>query len=166
MPYLGICLGFQIAAATLVGQHLGARQPVAAERAGWQATLWAACAMSALGLGIAVGAESIVGWFGEVTEATAALAVTFLMIVCASQPLMALEFGVGGSLRGAGDTRFPLLATLVGLFGCRLGGALVVIHLFGGTIMAVWMCLLADYGIKGMLLALRFRRGHWKTLKI
>jgi len=159
-------MGFQIAAATLVGQHLGARDPVSAERAGWRATLGAACAMSALGAAIALGAASIVGWFGSVSEETEALAVTFLMIVCAAQPLMALEFGVGGSLRGAGDTRFPLFATLVGLFVCRLGGSLFAIHALGGTITAVWLCVLVDYGVKGAILAERFRRGRWKRISV
>jgi putative MATE family efflux protein len=159
-------MGFQIAAATLVGQHLGAGDPEAAERAGWRATLGAMCAMSALGLMIALGAESIVSWFGSVSVATESMAVTFLMIVCIAQPLMALEFGVGGSLRGAGDTRFPLFATLVGLFVFRLGGALTVIHVFDGSIAAVWMCLLTDYAMKGAMLAERFRRGHWKAISV
>lgn len=159
-------MGFQIAAATLVGQHLGAGHPEAAARAGWRATLGATCAMSTLGLMIALGAETIVHWFGSVSVATESMAVSFLTIACVAQPLMALEFGVGGSLRGAGDTRFPLVATLAGLFVCRLGGALVVIHLFGGTILAVWMCLWVDYAMKGAILAERFRRGRWKTMAI
>ncbi|MFP8879492.1 MAG: MATE family efflux transporter [Myxococcota bacterium] len=159
-------MGFQIAAATLVGQHLGAGHPEAAARAGWRATLGAACTMSAIGLMIALRAATIVTWFGSVSAAAESMAVTFLMIVCTAQPLMALEFGVGGSLRGAGDTRVPLVATLLGLFVFRLGGALVVIHVFGGTIAAVWMCLLADYATKGAILAERFRRGRWKTRSI
>jgi putative MATE family efflux protein len=159
-------MGFQIAAATLVGQHLGAGDPEAAARAGWRATLGAACAMSALGVMIALNAGTVVSWFGSVSAATASMATTFLLIVCAAQPLMALEFGVGGSLRGAGDTRFPLVATLVGLFAFRLGGALVVIHVFGGTITWVWMCLLFDYATKGAILADRFRRGRWKTASV
>ncbi len=159
-------MGFQIAAATLVGQHLGAGQPEAAARAGWRATIGAACAMSALGLLIATGAHEIVSWFGSVTQETETLAVSFLMIVCVAQPLMALEFGVGGSLRGAGDTRFPLFATLVGLFVFRLGGALVVLHVLGGTVTAAWLCLLADYATKGAILAERFRRGRWKNVVV
>jgi putative MATE family efflux protein len=159
-------MGFQIAAATLVGQHLGANRPDAAARSGWRATAGAVVAMSALGVAIALNARAIAGWFGAAGEPTIELAVVFLTIVCAAQPLMALEFGVGGALRGAGDTRFPLFAVLMGLFVCRLGGALVVIHVFGGPISAVWACLLLDYAVKGALLAGRFRLGRWRTLRI
>lgn len=159
-------LGFQIAAATLVGQHLGAHQPRRAARSGWGATAGAALAMSALGLSIALAARPIAAWFGAVGEPALDLAVTFLLIVCAAQPFMALEFGIGGSLRGAGDTRFPLFALLVGLFVCRLGGALLVLRWFGGPIAAVWSCLLLDYSIKGALLLLRFQRGRWKAVQV
>lgn len=159
-------MGFQIAASTLVGQHLGARQPERAARSGWGATAGAAVAMSVLGLAIALMARSIAAWFGAVGEPALDLAATFLLIVCAAQPFMALEFGIGGSLKGAGDTRFPLFALLVGLFVFRLGGALLVLHWFGGPIAAIWACLLLDYSIKGALLWLRFQRGHWKTIRV
>jgi putative MATE family efflux protein len=159
-------MGFQIAASTLVGQHLGAGDPEQAARSGWRATGGAALAMSTLGLAIALFVDSVVGWFGVVSGETARLAGTFLLIVCAAQPLMALEFGVGGSLRGAGDTRFPLVATLMGLFVFRLGGALLVIHAFGGSVTSAWMCVLADYAVKGALLANRFRRGRWKSVRV
>jgi putative MATE family efflux protein len=159
-------MGFQIAASTLVGQHLGARQPERAARSGWGATAGAAVAMSVLGLAIALMARSIAAWFGAVGEPALDLAATFLLIVCAAQPFMALEFGIGGSLKGAGDTRFPLFALLVGLFVFRLGGALLVLRWFGGPIAAIWACLLLDYSIKGALLWLRFQRGHWKTIRV
>ena len=37
------------------------------------------------------------------------LTVAFIYLLGAAQPLMAVEFALGGALRGAGDTRFPLL---------------------------------------------------------
>ena len=85
--------GFQVAAATHVGQPLGAGQPENAERSGWRATGGAIASMSALGVGIAVFARPIAGWFDAAGGPVTDLAVTFLYIVCAAQPLMAFEFG-------------------------------------------------------------------------
>jgi len=79
---------------------------------------------------------------------------------------MAVEFTLGGALRGAGDTRFPLLVILVGLFVFRLGGAVFVVMPIFGTVQAVWCCLLADYLVKAAMLAARFAAGRWKTIEV
>jgi Na+-driven multidrug efflux pump len=79
---------------------------------------------------------------------------------------MALEFSLGGGLRGAGDTRFPLVAMLTGLFVFRLGGALLVAEPLFGTVVAVWCCLLADYTVKAALLLVRFAAGRWKEIDV
>jgi Na+-driven multidrug efflux pump len=79
---------------------------------------------------------------------------------------MAVEFSLGGALRGTGDTRFPLLAILVGLIVFRLGGALLVALPFFGTITAVWCCLLADWTVKASMLSLRFASDRWKHVKV
>ena len=71
-----------------------------------------------------------------------------------------------GALRGAGDTRFPLLSLMTGLFVFRLGGALVLLHFFDPDIVQVWSCLLADYSVKAVLLLLRFHRGRWQDLQV
>src|SRR5262249_27244344 len=82
------------------------------------------------------------------------------------QPLMAVEFALGGALRGAGDTRFPLLAILVGLFVFRLGTALAIARPLGRGVIAVWLCLLADYAVKALLLSLRFASARGTTVRV
>ena len=79
---------------------------------------------------------------------------------------MAVEYALGGALRGAGDTRFPLFAILTGLFVFRLGGAALVTGVFGGGVVAVWCCLLADYTVKALLLAWRFASGRWQHVRV
>jgi putative MATE family efflux protein len=159
-------LGFATAASTLVGQHLGAEQPRQASQAGWRATGGAVAVMSSVGLLIVLSSRQIAGWFGATGDLTAELTVSFILILGTAQPLMAVEYAVAGALRGAGDTRFPLLALLVGLFVFRLGAAVVVLEGFDGTVVAVWSCLLADYAVKALMLSARFHRGHWKVLKV
>jgi putative MATE family efflux protein len=159
-------LGFSTAGGTLVGQHLGAEDPDEAARAGWRATFGAMAVMGGVGLAIILAARPIAQVFGATGALTVDLTVAFIYILGAAQPLMAVEFALGGALRGAGDTRFPLVAILTGLFAVRLAGALVVADLLGGSVVAVWSCLLADYLVKAGMLATRFRSGRWKHVKV
>ena len=158
--------GFASAAATLVGQNLGAGRPDEAARSGWRATAGAVLVMSSVGLAIILLAGPLAGSFGAVGAETVRLAVIFIYILGAAQPLMAIEFTLGGALRGAGDTRFPLFALLTGLLVFRLGAAQFLARPLFGTVTAVWSCLLADYAVKATLLVWRFRSGRWKTVRV
>jgi Na+-driven multidrug efflux pump len=158
--------GFANAAATLVGQNLGAGRPEEAARSGWRATFGAVAVMSSVGLAIILLARPLAGSFGAAGEETVRLTVIFVYILGAAQPLMAIEFTLGGALRGAGDTRFPLFALLVGLIVFRLAAAEFIARPLFGSVVAVWSCLLADYAVKGALLVWRFRTGRWRTIRV
>jgi putative MATE family efflux protein len=159
-------LGFSAAAATLVGQRLGASQPADAKRLGWRACAHAIAVMSCVGLAIALAAPTLAHIFGAAGQETIALSITFIHILGAAQPLMAIEFALGGALRGAGDTRFPLYALLTGLFFFRLGAAWLIVRPLLDRVEAVWLCLLADYAVKALLLSLRFASNRWTTARV
>ena len=78
-------------------------------------------------------------------------------------PLLAVDFSIGGSLRGAGDTRFPLMATMLSLIGMRCGLAALATYL-GMPVVWVYAALVGDYLLKATMLIWRFRRGRWKTI--
>jgi putative MATE family efflux protein len=153
--------GFAAAAATLVGQNLGARRPSLAERSAWEATRLAILLMSAAGVVIFVAARPIARAFVDDPEVVAE-AVTFIRMLAACQPLMAIDFTLGGALRGAGDTRYPLVAMLIAFYGCRLGSAWVVTHVLGLDLLWVWAAIVGDYVARVALKGMRFRSGRWK----
>ena len=159
-------LGFATAASTLVGHRLGALRPELARRLGWRACAQAAVVMGCVGLAIGLAAPDLAQIFGAAGPETVALSIVFIHILGAAQPLMAVEFSLGGALRGAGDTRFPLYAILIGLFVFRLGAALFVARRGAGGVAAVWLCLLADYAVKALLLSLRFASGRWASARV
>ena len=159
-------IGYAQAGSTLVGQHLGAGDPDGAARSGWRATGGAVVVMGSVGLLIILTAPWIAQIFGAAGQNTVDLTVIFIYILGAVQPLMAMEFALGGSLRGAGDTRFPLFVILTGLFGVRLVSAYIVAGVLGGSVVAVWCCLLADYAVKATMLSLRFASGAWKHVRV
>jgi putative MATE family efflux protein len=154
--------GFSIAASTLVGQHLGAQDPLGAARRGWRAMWLSIAAMAGLGLIIIAAAENIASFMIDDPEVVR-LTVAFIYVLGAVQPLMAIEFALGGALRGAGDTRFPLIAVLAGLIGVRvpLAGFFAWREL---SVEWVFAALMADYVVKAAVLTVRFRSGRWKTV--
>ena len=159
-------IGFATAASTLVGQHLGAGRPDEATRFGWRSNLGAMVVMGCVGLLIVVNARALAGLFGAAGPATVDLTVSFVHILGAVQPLMAVEFALGGALRGAGDTRFPLFAILTGLFVFRLGSAFTLQAFFDPTVIQIWLCLVSDYAVKALMLAWRFGSGRWKRVRV
>jgi Na+-driven multidrug efflux pump len=76
---------------------------------------------------------------------------------------MAIEFTLGGALRGAGDTRFPLFVVLAGMVVMRLGTAFTLRGL-DFTVEWIYGALIADYIVKGTMLVWRYRSGRWKTV--
>jgi len=90
----------------------------------------------------------------------------FIWMLAISQPLMALDFTLGGALRGAGDTRFPLWTVVIAFYGCRLGMALVVVHGLRLGLAWLWAALIGDYVARAALKAWRFRTGAWRAIEV
>lgn len=155
-----IGFGFSIAGSTLVGQNLGAGDPEAARRSGWRACALAMISMGALGALISFNAEGLSRFFLGDEPVTIQRAVEITHILAAVLPMLGIDFAIGGSLRGAGDTRFPLFATFAGLIGVRCGLAALFAWM---ELPVVWVyaSMIGDYILKSALLVWRFRSGKW-----
>jgi putative MATE family efflux protein len=164
---LQVCMtvgfGFSIAGSTLVGQHLGAGDHDGAARSGWRSMGLAMVAMGSLGAIIMFYAETLTLFFVGDEPETVQRTVEFIYLLGAMMPLLAVDFSIGGSLRGAGDTRFPLMATMFSLIGMRCGLAAVATYL-GLPVVWVYAALVGDYLVKASMLIWRFQRGRWKTI--
>ena len=164
---LAVCMtvgfGFSIAGSTLVGQHLGANDHDGAARSGWRSMWLAIVSMGGLGILIIVFAYDLAGFFLGNAPTTIEYTVQFIYILGAMMPLLAVEFAIGGALRGAGDTRFPLVATICGLLVMRCGLAGLATYM-GLEVFYVFAAIIGDYVLKGTMLIWRFRRGRWKTI--
>lgn len=162
---LAICMtvgfGFSIAGSTLVGQNLGANDPDAAMRSGWRAVSYAILSMGSLSALILMFAQEIASFFIGDEPETVRLTVQFMYILGAMLPLLAVDFTIGGALRGAGDTRFPLVATILGLLLMRCGLAAIATYM-GLDVVYVYAAIIGDYVLKGCLLLWRFHSGRWK----
>ena len=159
-----IGFGFGIAAATLVGQHLGAGQSEAAVQAVSRSLRLSLAVMVALSVILAYSAEALARFMIDDPEVIH-LTVVFMYTIAVAQPLMAFEFTLGGALRGAGDTRFPLVATLCGVTFGRLIPALIALWL-GLSIYWIFSIMILDYSIKAALLIYRFRSRKWLDVSL
>lgn len=155
--------GFGIAAATLVGQQLGAGNPEQAVKAGWRGLRMALVAMSIFSVLLAIFARELASFMID-DEETIKLTVLFIYIIAIAQPIMAVDITLSGALRGAGDTRFPLLATVCGIIFGRLLPALTFFSL-GLSVHWIFAVMLLDYIIKSSMLLRRYRSGKWLSLK-
>jgi putative MATE family efflux protein len=158
-------MGFAAAASTIVGQSLGAGRADEAARGGWDACRLAVGLMSFAGVAIFLAAEWIAFAFVDDAEVIAA-AVPFIRTLAVAQPLMALDFTLSGALRGAGDTRFPLLVLILGFYGARLGAAWAAAYVFDLGLTWVWLALLGDYAVRSLLKVHRFRGDRWQGVAV
>ncbi len=156
---------FSIAASSLVGQHLGAQDEAGAERSGWRAMSLAIGVMFVFG-GVIIGfAEPLAHFLSPNDPEVVRLTVKFIWVLGSVQALMAIEFTLGGALRGAGDTVFPFITVMSGLSFGRLLFAAIFVSL-GKSIEWVYAALIADYVIKGVMFVSRFRGGAWKRIQM
>lgn len=156
--------GFSAAAATLVGQGLGAKDKAFSRRAGRETTGMAVLMMSGLGLVVYIFAHSIARVFID-DPAVIALTVTFMYALGAAQPLMAVDWTLTGALRGAGDSQFPLFASVAGFYGLRLALTIIIAQ-YHGPVVWIWWSLIADYLMRSGLKWVRFRSGRWAEIRV
>jgi multidrug resistance protein, MATE family len=152
-------------ASVLVGQNLGAGKPQRAARLGWKIAFIAMITLSLLSCAIFIGAEffaSLLARDPAVLKETA----RYLRVNMFSEPFMALSLVLGGALQGAGDTRGNMWVIIFCMWVIRLPLAFVLAIPLGFGALGVWMAMVASMMFQGLLMAVRFYRGRWKTLKI
>ncbi len=156
-------LGFAVAATTLVGQALGAQDPELAKRSAWAALR--PCFIFMLGMGICalLLPQFLLSLFvadnSVVQAGTPALRFSLLTL-----PALAISFIFNGSLRGAGDTKFPVLVRAAGTWGLRMPIALVLIPWLG--LPGARLAMAADFWMQATLSWWRFRSGRWRKAHV
>ena len=171
---------FAVAATTLTGQYLGAGKPAKATRCALLACLVGGGVMLGAGYLFFFEAETLTSIFaGEQTRQAAEGAIPLLQLVAISMPSLALVIILNGALRGAGDTRVPLIFTVVGLVGIRIPLAYylawpettvplleITITGQGMGLIGAWYAMIADVGLRSLLVVGRFWQGRWKEITV
>ncbi|MEF8832956.1 MAG: MATE family efflux transporter [Candidatus Thermoplasmatota archaeon] len=155
--------GFGTAASTLVGQSLGAEKEEEAKLYGWDTLKVAIAVMLPIGLMIAIFAGPISGIFADEPDVIS-LSKLFIWVNALGVLGYAINRIMRGSLRGAGDTRWPFYGNIVGMYGFMLP----VSYFFGIVldfgIWAIFVGLLGNLFIPAFINLYRFKTGKWKAI--
>jgi putative MATE family efflux protein len=177
-PLAGYTIGFRIfmfailpafglanAAATLVGQNLGAKQPERAAAAVWRASHVSAIFLCTIGVGFVVGAPWLVHSFTSDAQ-VAGYAVDYLRIVSLGFPFYAYGMVVSQSFNGAGDTRTPTLINLAVFWALQIPLGWLLSHHTALGAHGVFVTLALSFSVFAVVSVLAFRRGSWKRVRV
>jgi len=155
--------GFSVAATTMVGQALGARDPERAKRSVREALRVSAWAMGAAGLLLVLFAGQVMSVFVDDPEVIA-LGIMPLQVLGMIQPLSAASMVYSGSLRGAGDTRWTLVITTLSVWVLRVPLTMLLVGPLG--LVGAWLGMATDNVARAVMVWLRYRTGRWAKVKV
>ena len=157
--------GLSNAAATLVGQNLGANQPDRAEQSVWKTARYNAIFMAFVSVLFVVGAEFFVGLISS-DPAVTKTAVTALRIVS----LGYIFYGVGmvmiNAFNGAGDSRTPTWINLFWFWVFQIPFALLLSKVFNMGTTGVFIAIVTTETCITITSVILFKRGKWKLVKV
>lgn len=171
---------FGVAAMSVVGQNLGAGRPHEALRGGWMACGLGCAVMSTMAALFFMLAPQMFHLFCPLPEQQPIIAagVPVLRLIAFAMPLLAPTIVFLSALRGAGDTRVPVLFTWVGFFVVRIPLAYyltlpaVDLGVFGTCaglnlgLFGAWLAMFADIAVRGVFFLVRFARGAWQHQQV
>ena len=154
--------GMSNAAATMVGQALGAKNPERAERAVWKAGFYNMIFLGCVGLAFVLLARQIIGLF-TTDPNVVPYGVDCLRIVAYGFLFYAWGMVITQSFNGAGDTRTPTIINLFVFWLWELPLAYVLARVFDFGPRGVFLAITIAFSTLAVVSALVFRTGKWKT---
>ncbi len=171
---------FQVSAATLSGQFLGAGDERRARESVWLAAIVCTMLMSSVALVLGLEAERLAAFFlADGQQQVASITAGLVRIVAFAQPPLAVFMVFSGGLRGAGQTRMPMIVNLSVMIFVRLPLALFlawdIIPLPAGLgdlsglglgVTGAWYAMAVDLLLRGVVLTLVFLSPGWSRTRV
>jgi putative MATE family efflux protein len=155
-------VGMSNAAATLVGQNLGAGKPERAEQAVWKAAFYNAGFLTAVGVLLAIFAHTIIGIFTTEPEVLS-VGADALRIISFGFTFYAFGMVMQMSFNGAGDTVTPTYLNIFIFWLFEIPLAYLLAYYFGLKEHGVFWAILIAFCVLAVVATILFRRGKWKT---
>jgi len=157
--------GMANAAATLVGQNLGAQQPDRAEKSAWRAAYFNMLFLCSIAVVFFIFAHPLVTIF--TTEADVVkYGVECLRYVCMGYMFYGYGMVIAQAFNGAGDTRTPTILNLFGFWLFQIPLAYVLAISLGLGPKGVFSAIAIAESAMAVVAIILFRKGKWKTVQV
>ncbi|MGI9199871.1 MAG: MATE family efflux transporter [Woeseiaceae bacterium] len=153
--------GLGNAAATLVGQNLGANKAERAEQSAWRAVKYNFVFMTVIGFAMLAAAPIITGWFTSDPEVLS-YGTTCLRVLSIGFPLYAIGLILTQALNGAGDTYTPTIINLICFWLIQIPLAYWLATQFKLGPNGVFIAIVLSESLVTLLSIIVFRHGRWK----
>ena len=151
---------FSTVTSIVVGQRLGEGEPGAARYAAKAILALSVVALTVAGGVLVVGAEQLATIFTD-DRTTIGYAVQFTRVFGVSMLFFGIFFPVAGALRGAGDTRIPFYARLLGTFVFMVGLSYLLSITLGYGLFGVYVGTVLSYVCWAVVVVAGFVWGDW-----
>ena len=156
MPGIGIA----IAATTLVGQSVGARDPKSAQRAAQGCIELSLVIMGFFALVFALVPSWIAGLFTNDVDIIP-LAEVVIRVAALEQLTIAFTTVASGILKGSGNTRTPMLISLAFTWFFRLPLMYVMVKIWSTPLLYIWILFIFDWLLRSWVYFILYRRKGW-----
>jgi putative MATE family efflux protein len=157
--------GFGIAATTLSGQYLGAKEEEQAKKAVLAATYLCLSFMTVAGL-IFILVPNYIAIVFTGDERVVSLAAIYLFIIGFSEPALGAFFTLVGGMRGAGYTKVPMLVNFMGLIITRISLAYALGFLLDMGLLGIWLGMASETFLRATAIYAIFRKGQWMHVHV
>lgn len=157
--------GFAVAATTLVGQQLGANRIKEALSYGYISVVLAIVSMGTIGIFLFFGGEWAAHYFTKEASVIHQVGIA-LKIDALTQIPLAVVLVLTGALNGAGDTKWPMISTAIGIWVVRVTGVYGLGIALGWGLAGVWLAILLDNLWRALFLGWRFYSRRWSAKKL
>ena len=157
--------GMANAAATLVGQNLGANQPERAEKSVWRSALYNMIFLAFISLIFGIWAESFIGFFTDLPEVSKYGALG-LRIICFGYVFFAYGMVIGQAYNGAGDTKTPTIVNFWVFWVFQIPFSYLLAKFLNMGPEGVFIAITIAHSALAVVFIILFRKGKWKLVNI
>lgn len=156
---------FGIAGSTLTGRSLGAQNPDLAENYINESKNIGALIAAIMGVMFFFFGEYVIRLYTDAPEVISE-GTKILKLMAFIMPFQTSQLIISGGLRGAGDTVWTLVSTLIGVVFIRLILSYYFVLVLDIGLFGAWLAVLVDQFIRWILIVIRFKTNKWKYITI
>lgn len=164
-------IGCGIAVSVLVGQYLGKNLPRFAARSVWTGFIVTFSYMSLISVFYVAAPSFFIASFASKADPAVfreinSFVVILLRFVAVYSLFDAMNIIFSSALKGAGDTRFVMIITVMASLFVLVIPVYITLHVLGGGIFTGWTLASAYIGALGISFLVRFMGGKWKLMRV